>query len=105
MIRTSCGVGTFCAASVSVIRPLLESTNPSVRSYTALALEALAFRSWSRPSGTDRFDTSAFDAWLAQNGSRSRRGWAGDALERPVKKSLGGRRVTAPGQSSPLHVS
>jgi HEAT repeat protein len=51
--------------SVSVVRRLLESSNPSVRSYAAVALEALTFRSWRPPSGADRFDSSAFDDWLA----------------------------------------
>lgn len=77
------------ADSASVIRPLIESSNAFVRSYTARALEALTFRSWSRPGGAGHFDAAAFDAWLAQNRSRSRRDWALDALERPVRKSLG----------------
>lgn len=77
------------AGSASVIRPLLESSSPSVRSYTALALEALTFRSWSRPGSTERFDGAAFDAWLAQNRSRSRRDWALDALARSGGNSSG----------------
>ena len=78
------------AATVKAIRPLLESRNLSVRSYTASALEALTFRSWQPPSGADRFNTSAFDEWLARNGSRSRSEWAIEALERPVRKRPGG---------------
>jgi len=73
-------VGT--ADSVRAIRPLLDSKDASVRSYTTLAIEELTFRTWRPPHRFEPVAPAGFDAWLGQQRDRTRRDWALDALGR-----------------------